>query len=631
MARTPGRHTHPMDTQLHSQHNWFSQPTLYPKRVKWLRRMDAVAQVIGMGGVIVGHGIRRTGILPWEFGLIVFLAMASIAGAIAVRFRWSLAKISFFHRHLWTVLAGAIWAVGIVGATILAPVLPDINGPLPGGSRWWGYVQLSEVVLVLYSLTGLIRGLRRAAAGGINPAFLLVCSFLIMIGIGTVVLMLPICRHISPPAPLESAPLLTALFTATSAACVTGLIVVDTGTYWSLQGQIVILILFQIGGLGIMTFGAFFAAIAGRNVQLTEFATLKELLSSEGLGDLRRLAFAIAGFTLAAELIGAILLMPLWADRPLPERFFMSVFHSVSAFCNAGFALTADSFVGMGSDWHVWGVVCGLIIIGGIGFATLYNLGQVARQSFRVLCFWRSLNLPHSRSRLTLTTNLVVVSTLGLLIGGMLGLFFLERAAPPESNPRIGLADAWFQSVTFRTAGFNTVDLGQLQPASKLLAVFLMVIGASPGSTGGGVKTIVFAVAAVGLLSVLRGRERVEAFGRTIPAQTMNRALAIFFVFLSTTMITTILLVIFERRPEIFLDHLFEAASAVGTVGVSTTITNPDGIVTSTTQSLSTTSRCVIIVAMFLGRVGPLTILLALAGNTSSARYEYPVEPVTLG
>jgi len=619
-----------MPAEFHSSHAWLSKPTLYPQRAKWLRRLDGIAQLLGVSCMVIGHGLRRTGISPWEFGLPVMLAMAVITIAIWKRFHWSLARLSFTKRHFPTVAAAMIWTGGIVLITIIGPVLPDTNGPLAGGPRFWWYVHLSELILFIYSGVGLVRGLRKLTAGGINPAFLLVSSFLALITVGTLTLMLPICRNVPPSEIATGAPFQTALFTATSASCVTGLVVVDTGTYWSAVGQTVILIMFQIGGLGIMTFGAFFAAIAGRNVRLTEFATLRELLSSDSMGDIRRLIFAILGFTFTCEVIGALLLMPLWDDLPLHEQIGMSLFHSVSAFCNAGFALTDDSFVGQAHHPSVWGGLSGLIIIGGFGFAAMYNLGQLTNCKVRNFLARDQFHLPRQRKRLNLTTRFALFSTIVLLISGTIGLFLLEKTGPANSAS-MTIQDAWFQSVTFRTAGFNTVDLGALQPASKVLAVLFMIIGASPGSTGGGVKTVVFAVAIFGLASVLRGRDRVEAGGRTIPATLVNRALAILFVSLLTIMVTTLLLVIFERRPDLFLDHLFEATSAVGTVGVSTTITDASGHAISTTQSLSSVSRNIIVLAMLLGRVGPLTLLLALTSERAAARYNYPEERVTLG
>jgi len=312
----------------------------------------------------------------------------------------------------------------------------------------------------------------------------------------------------------------------------------------------------------------------------------------------------------------------------MEERIFNSLFHSVSAFCNAGFSLTTNSFVGMGDRWQVWGVMTALIVTGGIGFAVVNNIALVAGNRFKSRRRVREVvkpplfNLPRERIRLTLNSKIVLFTTAVLLVGGTVGYYLLESTGPRTAGQSpVRISDAWFQSVTFRTAGFNTVDHRQLQSATKLLAVGLMFIGASPGSTGGGVKTACFAIAALAILSILRGRRRVEIFGRTLPEDLVNRALTIISLGMMVLMTTTLLLTLFEQQPERFLDHLLEATSAFGTVGVSADVTS----------HLSAPSRLVIVVTMFLGRVGPLTLLIAMAGKTKEARYEFSIERVTLG
>lgn len=618
-----------MDPQYDFTRDWARRPTLYPVRALWLRRLDALCQFVGVVAIVAGHGVRSSGVPTWEFGAVQMGCMVVITAAVCLRYRWSLAKPSFVKRHLTTVLAAGLWVLGLGIATIVGPALSTSQSLGVGEARWWSYVAVTEFVMIGYSITGIGRGLRRIAAGGISPAIVLVGSFLLLVTIGTAALMLPICRRQVPGEPLAGAPFLTALFTSTSASCVTGLIVEHTGTYWSRVGQIVILVLFQVGGLGIMTFGAMLAVIAGRGVSLTEVATLRDLFASDGWVDLRHLIGAILGFTFGAELLGACLMLGYWEGLPWEERVFQSLFHAVSAFCNAGFALTEDSFVGSCHRWEIACVIPLLIIVGGLGFGVLYNVANVATVECRRLLSPAPFNLPRARVRLRLATKLVLATTAALLFLGTVGIFVLERVSADAS--RISLVDAWFQSVTFRTAGFNTVDLGAFRPATKLLAILLMAIGASPISTGGGMKTTVFAVAVVALWSVIQGRDRVEAFGRTIPSLNLNRAMAILFVSMIAIMTTTMLLVILENRPSAFLDHMFEAASAVGTVGVSSTVLLDNGQAVSVTQSLTPSSRIVIIIAMFLGRVGPLTLLLALAGEGQAARYEYPLERVTLG
>lgn len=614
--------------------------TLFPQRVRWLRQLEVTCQAGGLAAAVVRHGLQPTpNNRHVELGLIVILAMALLTLSTAVRYRWSLARSTFLRQNAAAGLFCLLWIVGLVAILIFGPVLPEWKGVAT--NRGFAIIACSELFILLHSAAGVVSLTRKAAAGGFNPALMLILSFAVLIAVGTALLLLPRARAAVPSAE-ESWPdrFRIALFTSTSASCVTGLIVVETGgpnPYWSRFGQTVILGLFQIGGLGIMTWGALFAVVAGRQMQLRETVTLRNLLESNGLGDVRRLLLSILGFTIGAELIGAVLLSGLWPELPLSERAFYSLFHSTSAFCNAGFALTDDSFLGMGTRWQVWGVMAGLIVLGGMGFTVLYNVALVGRAKLSEIKSTPLFNLPRTHVKVSLSSRLVIGTSVGLLLFGGVGYYVLESlpgrlpenpekslAASAQANGGdVGrrIADAWFQSVTFRTAGFNTVDHATLQPATKLFAVPLMIIGASPGSTGGGVKTISFALAVLALASVLRGRRRVEFMGRTIPDDLVQRALAILMLGVLVVMTTTILLVLFERRPALLVDHLYEATSAFGTVGVSTGVTS----------QLSGASQIVIIATMFIGRVGPLTLLMGLSRRSDDARYDYPYERVTLG
>ena len=326
----------------------------------------------------------------------------------------------------------------------------------------------------------------------------LVMSFVTLIGGGTLLLMLLHCR------PVEELPAdwLTALFTSTSAYCVTGLVVTDTGTYSSRTGQCVIMLLIQLGGLGTMTFGAFFAMVAGRG-------SMRDLLDSDQLSDVGKLVKAVLGFTLGIELIGAVLVSGLWGDQPCSERVFQSLFHSVSAFCNAGFSTRGPNLVGWELRWQVWIVVAGLIILGGFRFTPLDNLWRAAWTRR-----WFALPIATQSVRLSLSTKLVSVTTLGLLVVGTLVLLALEWNNPAHpTDPNSQVANAWFHSVTLRMAEFNTIDHGQLNPASKLFGIILMFVGASPGSTGGGVKTISLAISILTLRAVFEGPHQRRSLG----------------------------------------------------------------------------------------------------------------------
>ena len=578
-----------------------------------LFRLELIAVVIGIIATLIHAGIF------------------SVSDGTALEFNW-LAVGAMFQFSVARMLRSVVYAAGPSSRDYLATVFPilwmigvvglGVLGGVPT-SLWPRLVMWTEAFLCLIAVLGALRFCRVVSSRTNNTAVLLVGSFLVMITVGTLLLMLPVCRAIPEgQTEVSGADWDVALFTATSASCVTGLIVEPTGSYWSPTGHAVIFTLFQIGGLGILTFGAFVAVLSGRRgLQFREAKTLRDMLDSESLRDSRALLLTILFFTLATELVGAVSLMNLWPERSFGDRLWFGLFHSVSAFCNAGFSLQDDGFLNLGGHWQVWGPLTVLIILGGLGFPVIHDLWHAFRRWQRkpvTPLFHRS----SVRFRMSVHSRLVIMSSIALFLMGTIGLFVLESlepAAPTSFGRRV--ADAWFQSVTFRTAGFNTVDHGALHPASKLLAIFLMFIGAAPGSTGGGVKTVVFAITFLNIVAVMRGRDRVEVAGRCIPGEQVARALSMIAIGLLIVMTTTGLLVIFERESKPFLDLLFEATSAFATVGVSTGIT----------ADLSLPSRLLLVVVMFLGRVGPITLLLAMASNSQAHRYRYPTERVSLG
>lgn len=597
----------------------FESQTLYPRFNRWLARAEAPVVAIGLAAAVL-----RPSLLPIvrshqrTLAFAIIGSLAALAASFVFRYLCSRARTSFLTRNLATAVMMVVWAVGFCFIAYLAAEWHNWQT----AENW--VVHWSGICVVVRSIGETISLTLGVAMRFRNPALALVASFGLLVTVGTLLLMLPRARaHPDSANQHEGAPLLVALFTATSAGCVTGLTVEPTGTYWSGFGQAIILGLFQIGGLGIMTFSSFFL-LAGRQMHVRETATMRDLLESDGLVDARRLLVAILIFMLTVEAIGALLLSGLFSEKTWSEQIFMSVFHSVSAFCNAGFSLTENSFVGMETRWQVWGVLAALIVVGGLGFAVQYNLLLLVTARWRssTNSYSTAIGVPRHRGRLSLSSKLVLITTTCLLLGGSVGFGALESLDGWQGDtPMQGVANAWFQSVTYRTAGFNTLDHGTLQPATKLFAVTLMFVGASPGSTGGGVKTVCFVLTVLVLFSTLRGRDRVEIFGRTIPSGSIHRALAILFLGMVVLMTTTMLLVVFEDRPDRFLDHLYEAASAFGTVGVSTGIT----------PELTVPSQLVIVATMFLGRVGPLTLLLALAGEPKTSRYDFPVERVPLG
>lgn len=505
-----------------------------------------------------------------------------------------------------------------------------------GLERWFENPSLAVVQLYLVgALAARAVELNVLAAGsGIHPTRLLVGSFLFLVFLGAGLLMLP--RAVPQGQRLYP---VDALFTATSATCVTGLTVKDTGSDFTLYGQTVILCLIQLGGLGIMIFSTIFALFAGRRLGLRGAAAVSEMISHESVGRISRMVKFIVLSTLLFEAVGALLLLPLWKGRP--EQGFAAVFHSVSAFCNAGFALQKDSFIGMRDTWQVLALVPALIILGGLGFPVLYDLLSNIPTAWRYAWRRHRRNPGVPRPRLTLHTKVVLVSTLCLLAIGAAGLLLMEPARPrgPQVEQQQGLVrplsewqamnwpgrigQAWFQSVTARTAGFNTVEIRGLSQANQFWIVLLMLIGGSPAGTAGGMKTVTFAVLVLLVWSMLRRRQNVEMFGRSLTVELVRRALTLAVLFGALVTLTTLLLCVTQQGiAGSFMDRFFESASACGTVGLST----------GETARLTTPGKYVITAAMFVGRIGPLTLLMGLlAGGKKPARYSYPNEGVIIG
>jgi trk system potassium uptake protein TrkH len=441
-----------------------------------------------------------------------------------------------------------------------------------------------------------------------SPARTITTSFLGAIAGGTLLLTFP-----GASASGESAPLLTALFTSTSAVCVTGLTVVDTPTYWSTFGQWVIVLLIQVGGLGIMSLSAATALVFGRSFGASSRGLLEEAYEETAKRDITRLLQFIVAFTFGTELVGAALLALHWSRHmPLLDALYHGLFHSVSAFCNAGFSTFSDNLAGWVSDPLVTFVITFLIIIGGIGFTVGMGLMTLARHPLHPVRWWR-----HERTH----TKLVLTVTAFLIVGGTIAFFFFDYENSLSGLP-LGskLLAAYFQSVTSRTAGFNTVNLGAAAPITATIVILLMFIGGSPGSTAGGIKTTTLGILVLSLRALLRGRRDVEVFGRRIPDETLLRAVSVTLMGGTLLALGAMGLFLFETGKN-YLDLLFESVSAFGTVGLSRGIT----------PSLTPMGQLIIITLMFVGRTGPLT--LAFAAGKSGARtfYRYPDGKILVG
>ncbi|MGB9793052.1 MAG: TrkH family potassium uptake protein [Thermacetogeniaceae bacterium] len=438
-----------------------------------------------------------------------------------------------------------------------------------------------------------------------TPAKILVLGFAGLILFGALLLTLPIAARNG-----QSTPFLTALFTATSAVCVTGLVVVDTGTHYSLFGQLVILGLIQAGGLGIMTLTTLFALVFGKKINLRERLIIQEALNVLSLEGVVRLVKNIVIMTMVIEGLGAIVLSIRFAyDLGILKGIYYGFFHSISAFCNAGFDLFGPVYGPFSSLTHyvedpvVSLTVPALIILGGLGFVVL---GDVIRQ--------------RRFSRLSLHSKLAITLTAILVAAGTTLIWLLEsKNSLRHLSPLGSVLAAFFQAVTPRTAGYNTLNIGALTQAAQFLIVILMFIGASPGGTGGGIKTTTFGTLVLAAWSVVTGRADIEVFGRRLPKDAVLRSLAITLWAAALVIVVTMCLTFTEKAN--FLTVLFETVSAFGTVGLSMGLT----------PHLSDIGRVLIILTMFAGRVGPLTVMLAIWQQRQLRNYHYPEEKIIVG
>jgi trk system potassium uptake protein len=458
---------------------------------------------------------------------------------------------------------------------------------------------------------------------GLTAPKVFVGSFLLLILLGTLGLRLLPGLYVD-----ERLGWLDSLFTATSAVCVTGLIVVDTATYFTRAGQLYLLLLIQLGGLGMVTFTTLIILALGRKLSLRQESVTVQRDVAPHL-DLRHLLRDVLLFTLAFEFLGALLLTMAWVPRfGFGDAVFHAVFHAVSAFCNAGFSTFGDSLMGFASDSWTLGVIMTLIIIGGIGFLVmeeLYVRGPAHRHMRR-----RRASDPLV-PRLSLHSRIVLGTTALLLLTGWAFFTAYEwNLTFGGLDPLHRLVNGLFMSVTARTAGFNTIDYGQASDGSNFFTILLMFIGGSPGSTAGGLKTTTIALIGLLALARLRGHTYTSLFGRTIPEETIQRAVGLFVVafgvvtaaiFILTT--TEIGAVSHQVAEASFLRYMFEAVSAFNTVGLSMGVT----------QDLSTPGRVVTVLLMYIGRVGPLTFAAAIALRRIplSREIRYAYEDVVIG
>ncbi len=435
-----------------------------------------------------------------------------------------------------------------------------------------------------------------------NPPLIVCLSFFALILFGAILLDLPIAS-----ANGERIGFLNAFFTSTSASCVTGLIVANTATQWTAFGKVIIIILIQIGGLGTMVFLSLIAMALNKRIGISERRIIKEQTNADTSKGIIRLVIYIIKFSLAVELIGAILLATKFIpDFGLERGILFSLFHSISAFCNAGFDIIGNSLTNYVNDFTVNMTISLLIIFGGLGFTVFIDIYRKRR--------FKNLSL-HSK--------VVISFTAILLLVGTLAFFLIEHnsAAMEGLSLKGKVLSSFFMSVTARTAGFNTIDIGKMQEGSVIVTIMLMFIGASPASTGGGIKTTTFGVLLSSTISVLRGNKEIEIFHKKIPYDTLIKSLCIFTLGSFLVIFSSLWITIIEQGKFLYLDILYEIVSAFGTVGVSRGIT----------ANLSSLSKIILIILMYLGRVGAATLGVSILDTHRKKHTRYSEGKIIVG
>jgi trk system potassium uptake protein TrkH len=605
--------------------------------------------LLGLAGLILEYGFIRTDrtsgltltappIAPHLLQIGQYVAIGSFILALRSQIALLPGRKEFFKDHLAELLLSFAAVAGLIAFLIF---------PNRFTLEELGWIRLGlNTYLVVQLLIAFIKFNNRLLRSVVHPARATLTGFAIVILVGALLLSLP-CASYSDRFTSFGNNFVDNLFTSTSALCVTGLIVRDTGVDYTPFGQLIILLLIQLGGLGIIIFGTIFAMLIGRQVSLHETSLVMDIYSQRAAGKIRKVVKFIIFSTLLIEAVGAAFMYTMWPSADPAVRVYKSIFHAVSAFCNAGFALQTDNMIGLAGTWQVYLIVPALIIFGGLGFPVLLDIMYVIRtRCLGVLKLGCPVtDLDHFRVvRFTLQTKIALLTSVLLILGGTLVFFLTER---PTEHQRWGrkvqyediavksqsgemsahrepqrLLDAFFLSVTSRTAGFNTVDTGsgRLHPASMIFLIILMTIGGSPASAAGGMKTVTFAILIATVIAALRHRPNVEIFNRTIDNSLIRRALSVSMIFISLVWFIAMALVLTHPQMN-FLDLLFEASSACGTVGLSTGVT----------PHLSLVGRIIIIIGMFAGRLGPLTLLFAMAGTPRKIRYEFPREDLITG
>ena len=539
-----------------------------------------------------------------DYIILLLVFTEALAGFISSRY-----KLLYIREHKFSLLF--VMAFIVLFVIIKFGIFAGFSAA--GGSVSLLLIILRNTFLVLKIFGRFQKFSRYMESFTVHPAQSILLSFLIVILLGTLVLMMGFTTRDG-----RGLSFINSLFTSTSAVCVTGLIVVDTAAHFSVWGQIVLLLLIQIGGLGIMILSFFTIYAVRRTISLEDKLLLSYMLSEDDMSNLTRSLRNIIFITFIIEFAGALLLFAgfLSGYGFSPHTVFLSVFHAISAFCNAGFSLFPDSLESCRSNPLIIFTIAFLIILGGLSFGVITNITTVLKRHIR-------LKLSGSAGKsagLSLNSKIVIKYTLYLIVAGIVVIYFLEHGNVMKDYA-LGeqYLSAFFQSVTLRTAGFNSIPFESLQPATLFFMIILMFIGAASGGTAGGIKINSLVVIGAYVRSFLTGEDQVRMGKYSIAPDRVGKSFIILLFGLCSVFLGTLVLSFSEKMP--FLSLLFEATSAFGTVGLSSGVTAGLGI----------TGKIVIIVLMYLGRLGPLTILSAASRNRLKTKIEYPVGDISIG
>lgn len=513
-------------------------------------------------------------------------------------------KVALVNMVLLTVLLFSCGVIFLLNLNFHSDyILQKIKPVLEGGLIFYFLLRLMVFVRHIYDIY-------------FNPAIVFVGSFMILVLTGAFLLMLP-------SATTHGITFTNALFTATSATCVTGLVVLDTSADFTSVGQSIIIVLIQLGGIGILTFTSFFAFFFRGSSSFKEGLNTGSFISHEGLRDVFRAALNVVILTLSVETIGAIFIYSSIIDnKAIDNEFFFSVFHSISAFCNAGFSTVPGGMLNeyLKFDYYLHWILMILIVLGGLGHNIVFNFYQYFKTFVEELF---EKKIVHKKIRIiTVNSKMVLYTTLILLIGGFGFLFLSEyNNTLLQHDTLFGkITAASFSAVSPRTAGFDAIDYSKMTVPSLLLVIFLMWIGGSPASTAGGIKTSTFALATLNIFAVARGKDRIQIFGRRISADSTSRAFAILSISLLTIGVSIMAILIFEPKGTPILTVAFECFSAYSTVGLSLNFT----------PTITEPSKYVLMACMFIGRIGMLNLMVGLLRRMNHQFYEYPKENILI-